>query len=127
MFATPELGRWSTVGGLGVMVDELSIGLAKLGQDVTVISPYYERNRKGQTGYLAQDPAGIRFVSNLDIQVGNNRVTLGVHEGVVRDVKVVFLHNADIFPSPYQSNGAGGVVHQLAVFNKAILEYCCQK
>lgn len=48
-FATPELGRWSTVGGLGVMVDELSIGLVNLGQKVTVISPYYERNRKGQT------------------------------------------------------------------------------
>jgi len=47
IFCTPELGRWSTVGGLGVMVDELSIGLADLGQDVYVISPYYERNRKG--------------------------------------------------------------------------------
>ena len=47
VFATPELGRWSTVGGLGVMVDELSIGLVDLGQDVTVVSPYYERNRKG--------------------------------------------------------------------------------
>jgi hypothetical protein len=29
------------------MVDELAIGLADLGQDVYVISPYYERNRKG--------------------------------------------------------------------------------
>ncbi len=28
VFCTPELGRWSTVGGLGVMVDELSYGLA---------------------------------------------------------------------------------------------------
>lgn len=27
VFMAPELGRWSTVGGLGVMVDELSIGL----------------------------------------------------------------------------------------------------
>lgn len=31
VFCSPELGRWSTVGGLGVMVDELSIGLAELG------------------------------------------------------------------------------------------------
>lgn len=28
VFCTPELGRWSTIGGLGVMVDELSVGLA---------------------------------------------------------------------------------------------------
>lgn len=32
VFCTPEVGRWSTVGGLGVMVDELAIGLADLGQ-----------------------------------------------------------------------------------------------
>jgi len=51
-FITPELGRWSTTGGLGVMVDELSICLAQLGEEVICISPYYERNRKGETGYL---------------------------------------------------------------------------
>ena len=59
VFCTPELGRWSTVGGLGVMVDELSLGLRKLGQEVVVISPYYDRNRKGVHGYLAKDPAGF--------------------------------------------------------------------
>ena len=64
IFCSPELGRWSTVGGLGVMVDELSIGLADLGQDVYVISPYYERNRKGETGYLSRDPAGIHYRDN---------------------------------------------------------------
>lgn len=124
VFATPELGRWSTVGGLGVMVDELSIGLVELGQDVTVISPYYERNRKGQTGYLAQDPAGIRHIDNIQVTLNGQSVNLAVHEGVVRGVKVVFLHNGDIFPSPYGANGAGHVVHQLAVFNKGVLEYC---
>lgn len=35
------------MGGLGVMVDELSVGLGVLGQEVIVISPYYDRNRKG--------------------------------------------------------------------------------
>ncbi len=65
VFCSPELGRWSTVGGLGVMVDELSVGLANLGQDVIVISPYYDRNRRGQTGYLEKDPAGITYVDNI--------------------------------------------------------------
>jgi len=41
VFATPELGKWSTVGGLGVMIDELSVGMAELGQEIIVISPYY--------------------------------------------------------------------------------------
>jgi len=62
VFATPELGRWSTVGGLGVMVDELAQGIAALGYEVWVVSPYYERNRKGETGYLAKDPAGFAHV-----------------------------------------------------------------
>lgn len=110
VFVTPELGRWSTVGGLGVMVDELSIGLVKLGQKVTVISPYYERNRKGKTGYLASDPAGIKHVGNIQVNTGGQIVTLGVHEGYERGVRVVFLHNGEVFPAPYQSSGAGQVV-----------------
>jgi len=31
-FVTPEIGSWSSVGGLGVMVDELSKELARLGE-----------------------------------------------------------------------------------------------
>jgi Starch synthase catalytic domain len=67
VFCTPELGRWSTVGGLGVMVDELAYGLSLLGQEVWVISPYYERNRKGENGYLAKDPAGITYKENIAV------------------------------------------------------------
>jgi hypothetical protein len=82
------------------MVDELAYGLALLGQDVYVISPYYERNRKGETGYLAKDPAGIHYIDNINISLPCGG-TLGIHEGVVSGVKVVFLHNAEIFPAPY--------------------------
>jgi len=64
-FVTPEIGRWSTVGGLGVMVDELSQGLAKLGQEVIMISPYYEKNRKGETGYLLNDPAKFTYLGKI--------------------------------------------------------------
>lgn len=126
VFCAPELGRWSTVGGLGVMVDELSIGLAALGQDVYVISPYYERNRKGETGYLARDPAGITYKENIHVQL-NVRYTLGVHEGEVSGVKVIFLHNSDCFPSPYADMGPSDVVRQLAVFGKGCLEFCCAR
>lgn len=126
VFCTPELGRWSTVGGLGVMVDELSYGLALLGQDVWVISPYYERNRKGETGYLARDPAGINYSGNINVSIGNG-TPLGVHEGVVHGVKVVFLHNADCFPTPYADVGPHDMVKQMAVFGKGCLEFCCSR
>ena len=58
LFACPELGRWSTVGGLGVMVNELSEGLAALGEKISVVSPYYHKNRKGEVDYLKNDPEG---------------------------------------------------------------------
>ena len=45
-FATPELGRWSTVGGIGVMVKDLAEGLAKLGQEVVIVTPFYKTNKK---------------------------------------------------------------------------------
>lgn len=126
VFCTPEIGRWSTVGGLGVMVDELAIGLADLGQEIIVISPYYEKNRKGQSGYLAQDPAGFRYVDNVRVDIEGG-YTLGVHEGEVRGVRQVFLHNGDVFPSPYPDASAGYVTKQVAIFGKACLEYCCQR
>lgn len=126
LFCTPELGRWSTVGGLGVMVDELSLGLKKLGQEIIVISPYYDRNRKGVTGYLEKDPAGIEHIDNIVVQA-DSKFTLGVHEGVVGGVKVVFLHHSEIFPQPYADLGPANVTRQLAVFGKACLEYCCKR
>lgn len=91
------------------MVDELSIGLAELGHDIWVISPYYERNRKGETGYLAKDPAGIIYKENINISLPFGGI-LGVHEGEVSGVKVIFLHNAEIFPSPYADLGCAEAV-----------------
>ena len=125
-FCNPELGRWSTVGGLGVMVDELAYGLALLGQEVWVISPYYEKNRKGETGYLAKDPAGIEYKENITVTL-NTQYILGVHEGEVNGVKVIFLHNSDIFPANYGDGTCIDIVRQLAVFGKGCLEFCCQR
>lgn len=101
VFCTPEIGRWSTVGGLGVMVDELSIGLADLDQEVYVISPYYNKNRKGETGYLEKDPAGIKFVDRILVEIGEGIFPLDVYEGKVKGVNVIFLHNKKIFSAPY--------------------------
>lgn len=118
IFCTPELGKWSTVGGLGVMVDELSVGLADLGQEVIVISPYYERNRKGHTGYIQAD--GIHYKDNLHVDIAGG-CTLGVHEGMVKGVKLVFLHNSDLYPCPYPEAQPDFAVHQISVFAKACL------
>lgn len=52
---------------------------------------------------------------------------MGVHEGLVKGVKVIFLHNGDIFPCPYPDAQPAFIVQQIAVFGKACLEFCCQR
>uniref|UniRef100_A0A0G4I0G9 Starch synthase n=1 Tax=Chromera velia CCMP2878 TaxID=1169474 RepID=A0A0G4I0G9_9ALVE len=113
VFVTPELGKWSTVGGLGVMIDDLSATMATLGIDVWVISPYYDYNRKGQQGYLAAD--GIEWKFNIDLVISGQSIPIGVHQGVYNGVNLVFLHNGTFFPSVF-----------LAVMGKAPLEVLCQ-
>jgi|LauGreDrversion4_2_1035121.scaffolds.fasta_scaffold100723_2 hypothetical protein len=124
VFVTPELGRWSTIGGLGVMVDELTQGLATIGQEVIVITPYYEKNRKGESGYLSRDPVEFKHIGNIDINL-DSRATFGIHYGVVNNVKIYFLHNYDIFPTAYAEGNAAFVLRQIAYFSKASLECCC--
>jgi glycogen synthase len=125
VFVTPELGKWSTVGGLGVMVDELSVGLAELGADVTCISPYYNVNRKNESDYLKSD--GISFSGRVvTVWVGGEKIDVGVHEGFVQSVRVLFLHNALVFPRPYPPHDAYHQVRMLTAFARATLETLCQ-
>eukprot|EP00742_Colponemidia_sp_Colp-10_P005221 GILJ01005578.1.p1 GENE.GILJ01005578.1~~GILJ01005578.1.p1 ORF type:complete len:1904 (+),score=304.73 GILJ01005578.1:50-5761(+) len=125
VFIAPELGRFSTVGGLGVMVNELTEGLVELGQDVWVISPYYEKNNKGDSGYLARDEAKIEWKVNLEVSIGGARHTVGVHEGDVNGVRCFFLHNSEFFPKPYPDGNATFMVKMLSIMAKGSLELLC--
>jgi glycogen synthase len=126
MFTTPELGEWSTFGGLGVMVDDLvntMVGLVGEGK-IWVVSPYYERNRKGESGYLAKD--AIEWTFNIDVDIGVERVTVGVHEKTMNGIRYFFLHNAKYFPIIYPDFQPGMMIGFLALMAKAPLELCCQ-
>jgi len=46
---------------------------------------------------------------------------MGVHEGMVNGVHVVFLHHSDIFPCPYPDNGPVFATEMISVFGKACL------
>eukprot|EP01114_Cavostelium_apophysatum_P006786 TRINITY_DN1825_c0_g1_i1.p1 TRINITY_DN1825_c0_g1~~TRINITY_DN1825_c0_g1_i1.p1 ORF type:complete len:1954 (+),score=547.30 TRINITY_DN1825_c0_g1_i1:198-6059(+) len=124
VFITPEIGRFSTVGGVGVMVNELTQALAALGFDVHIISPYYNYNRKGQTGYLKAE--GIDYVQNVSTYVGNEYVELGVHKGKEHGVTLHFLHNWKYFSTPYHTGSPQHQLQTIVLIAKASLEYCCQ-
>jgi starch synthase len=124
-FVTPELGRWSTVGGLGVMVDELSQGLQQLGQELIMISPYYDRNRKGQSDYLANDPFNIKYLQNTTVKL-DGEYTFGVHMGEGNGgIKYYFLHNYKIFPRPYPDGSCEYTLRQICLFCKGSLQLLC--
>ena len=124
-FVTPELGRWSTIGGLGIMVDELSQALETIGQEIIMISPYYNQNRKGISNYLQNDPFNIHYIRNLYINL-DERYEFGVHYGTGNGgIKYYFLHNANLFPRPYPDFGPAQTVREIASFAKASLQLLC--
>ena len=98
-----------------------------MGQEVMVISPYYHKNRKGDNWYLANDPGHITYLKNISVRVANTDFTIGVHRGVVSKVTLVFVHNAEMFPSVYAGGSAAYVLTQLAVFAKVNSNITCHR
>lgn len=123
-FITPEIGKWSTVGGLGVMVDELSKELAKIGEEVIVVSPYYELNKKGKSGYLAED--GFKYDRNITVWSSGVKYEIGLHSGKLNGITYLWLHNSELFPGPYKGEEALYVTKQLVFFALGTLESFCQ-
>ena len=120
-FVTPELGRWSTVGGLGIMVDELSQGLKSLGQQVIMISPYYHQNRKGETNYLKNDPFNIQFLKNITINLDRN-CTFQIYYGEGNEgIKYYFIENKDLFPRVYPNFNTPDTLREIAGLAKCSL------
>jgi glycogen synthase len=60
---TPEYGNFSKVGGIAVMVKDLCEVLVQMGERVVVISPYYNQDRAGKTGYL--EAQGVKFQNKV--------------------------------------------------------------
>lgn len=59
--------------------------------------------------------------------MGGESVILGVHEGVVKGVNLIFLHNGRFFPHPYPSWNVPDGLRFLSLIGKASLEVLCQK
>lgn len=74
-----------------------------------VISPYYEKNKNNKSGYLAEDPAGFKYIDNIKV-IADKDYEIGVHEGVVGNVRQVFLHNSEIYPIPYVDTTPDNVI-----------------
>ena len=96
--------------------------MAAIKEDVHIIAVYYDKNRKGETGYLAKDPAGFSYKKNITVKTAGTSYTLGVHSGVVGGVKLAFLHNSELYPSPYPDWNAAMTLRQIVVFCKVCFQ-----
>ena len=123
-FITSEIadkGKWTTVGGLGIMVFELSQALASLGMEVIIISPYYNQNKDGNSNYLSNETQYIKKISiNLD-----EKYEFNLHYGNHNDIKYYFLHNSYLFPKLYADLGPEMTIKQISSFAKACLQVLC--
>jgi len=62
----------------------------------------------------------------LQFGSATQRIDMGVHEGRVNHVRVLFLHNESVFPRPYPALDAAAQVRVLAAFGQGCLELLCQ-
>jgi len=124
VLATPEFGKWTKTGGLGVMTDELSKGLADLGEEIYVITPWYDIKEKANPDVLLKD--GIKFVQIITIWISGEKYDFGLHYGKVNGVHIYFFHHPLMFPSAFCGDEPGYVLRQLVLFARVVLEILCQ-
>ena len=123
-FITPEIGKWTSIGGLGVMIDELTQCLAKLGQNIIVIAPYYHFDKSGKSGYLENDENSFVYINDLEIKIDKNYI-FKIFFGKKNNIKYYFIYNKGIFPEAYNQGPAYENVLRLALFGQASLELLC--
>jgi len=125
-FVSSELGKWTSTGGQGVMINELSEGLVTLGEEVYVVTPYYHFNRRNSSDYLSEENQ-FEHTLDFEVRIGTEYYTINLYEGQVNGVKIFFLHNVDLFLSTNSQGDGVFTLRQICVFAKACLEVFCLK
>ena len=97
VFVTPEYKGISKAGGISVMMVDLCERLVELGEEVIVITPYYNIDRNGHENYLQTE---YKFNVYVDME---RRHEFGIHYKEINGVKIYLLHSAEIFPKVYPS------------------------
>lgn len=120
VFITPELGRFSTIGGIGVLMNELTRILSELGNEIIVISPYYNMNKKGEQNYLIRE--GIKQIGTVTTSIANEQINCGLHYMRENNIDLYFLHNYTLFPVAYPSFGTEMCLKSTVLFNKSSLQ-----
>lgn len=95
-FITPEYRGVSKAGGIAIMVADLCEQLALLGVKVSIITPYYHINKKGESNYLKTE-----YLFNTTIYL-DSKYEFGIHKMELNGVTIYLVHNHSIFYKLYQ-------------------------
>ena len=120
-FITPEIGKWSGITNLGRTIDEITHCLGLLGQDIYVISPYYQKNKDGKTYYLENDKCGFICLNSYEVLL-DKKYSFDIYFGKLHGVKLYFIKNDELFPYPYSAKSPHEfLLLQMAIMGKASL------
>ncbi len=104
------------------MIVELTQCLAKLGQEIKIISPYYHANKDGKNNYLENDE--MVLYNDIEVKMDKN-YTFKIYFGKKNNIKYYFLYNKEIFPEAYLNCGVHEKIIRIALFGKLSLELLC--
>lgn len=96
---TPEYGEFVKVGGLAVMIEDLIIEMTAYHENFVVIMPYYNVDKSGKSGYLADK--GVKHHRNILIHLHNITYEIGVFILKRDNITFYFLHHMYLFPVIY--------------------------
>nr|XP_027193619.1 uncharacterized protein LOC113788356 [Dermatophagoides pteronyssinus] len=121
IFLTTEYGRYCTVGGLGVMLDDLCTTLTNIhGFNLKVLLPYYTVNTKNERNYL--DQYEMTYLKDVSVVLNGKTYFFKLYESLCNGVTVLLVYNEEIFPCVYPSNSDTEQVLFLSAIGKVFLQ-----
>jgi starch synthase len=114
LFVTSECAPFSKSGGLADVAFSLPPALAKTGNEVEIITPYYKCVRD-------RFEKEIRFVSSHKIAVGQRTPDCDLYKGKLSGVTVWFVDNKELFDRD-KLYGYDDDKYRFAFFSKAVIE-----
>ena len=114
LFATSECAPFSKSGGLADVAFSLPPALKKAGDEVEIVTPYYQcvQKRFGDQ---------VTYVKNITVQVGWRELYCGLFRGELNGVTVWFVDNQEFFDRP-RLYGYDDDALRFAFFSHAVID-----